>query len=108
MKTTPRPTLAELVPGYVALGITKRNAVFYCVDSHMRSVIARGKGRKAARREADMLTHRMQTRGLTFAASTRRMQLQRNAQLAAEAATEHAELRTEGRTLRPGRTNFHE
>jgi hypothetical protein len=45
-----RPTIQQLVPGYLDVGISKRNAVRYIVDSHLRSRIARGKGNKASRR----------------------------------------------------------
>jgi hypothetical protein len=45
-----RPTIQELVPGYLDVGITKRNAVRYIVDSHLRSRIGRGHGHKATRR----------------------------------------------------------
>lgn len=47
---TTRPTIQTLVPQYVAVGITPRNAIRYIVDCHMRSHIARGKGHAAERR----------------------------------------------------------
>ncbi len=50
--TSTRPSLPELVPGYAAVGISKRACVRYVVDSRMRSAIARGKGNKAQRRAA--------------------------------------------------------
>lgn len=49
-----RPTIPELVPGYVEVGIPPKRAVAYIVDSHMRSAIARGKGSKARRRAAKL------------------------------------------------------
>lgn len=45
-----QPTIAELVTGYLDVGITKRRAVHYIVDCHMRSHVARGKGSRAIRR----------------------------------------------------------
>lgn len=48
--TNNRPTIQELAPGYVSVGISKKSAVHYIVDQRLRSGIARGHGRKAARR----------------------------------------------------------
>lgn len=45
-------TIADLVPEYIAVGISARAAVRYIVDSHLRSDGARGRGNSAARRAA--------------------------------------------------------
>ena len=47
-----RPSIAELVPAYVAepIAFSKRKAIRYIVDSHLRASIARGRGHRAMRR----------------------------------------------------------
>lgn len=50
-----QPSIGELIPQYVDLGISKERAVRYVVESHLASRNARGKGAKAAKREANEL-----------------------------------------------------
>lgn len=57
---TGRPTLGELVPQYVAVNFTKKRAVQLIVECHMSSRNGRGKGRKAAKREAKLFEERWQ------------------------------------------------
>ena len=49
-----RPTcpIATLAPQYVAVGFTKERAVQLIVECHMASRLGRGKGARAAKREA--------------------------------------------------------
>lgn len=54
------------------------------------------------KREAEELTHKMATEGLTFSQSTRRLRLQRAADLAAEQTPEGRDM------AHHYRTNFHE
>ena len=51
---TPFP-ISVLVPGYLEVGISRRDAVRYIVDSHMRSARAPGRGSKARRRSLTLL-----------------------------------------------------
>ena len=46
------PSIADLVPGYITppCALSKRTAIRYIVDSHLRANIARGHGHAAARR----------------------------------------------------------
>lgn len=65
----------------------------------MEATQARGKGSRAARREADILTHKLATGpGLTFSQATRRFRLQRAADLLTEQTPEARSLAHHYRT----------
>lgn len=44
------PTIPDLAPGYLRCGLSKQSTVRYIVDQHLRANIARGQGRRAAKR----------------------------------------------------------
>lgn len=77
--------------GYANLLWQKRHAAFIAFRANMEEGVAHGHGSKAAKREADLLTHKMAV-GLTFSQSTRRLRLQRAADLAAEQTPEGREM----------------
>lgn len=60
------------------------------------------------RKELAALTVKRAEKGLTFAEATRRLQLERQAFLAAEEAEKHAESRTSRHSARFGAKNIHE
>jgi hypothetical protein len=70
-----RPSIGELVPGYLSVGIPKRQAVRYIVDSHLRSRLARGKGNRAARRQAHVELLKLPISGAVFFSPLLRDQL---------------------------------
>lgn len=67
----------------------RRQAVSLAFQANMSACVARGRGSRAAKREAQILTHRVAMGpGLTFSQATRRHRLQRADALMAEATTE--------------------
>lgn len=78
--------------GYMDPLWPKHWAAKIALRANMEEAVNLGKGAKAAKREAALLTHRMATQGLTFSAATRRHRLQRAADLAAEQTPEGREM----------------
>lgn len=89
-----RPTLQDVVQGYLAVGISKRRAARYIFDDRMRGHAARGKGSNAARR-AQALFDRI---GRDIEALNDRIARNRRQWAADEAAERRSESRTYRRT----------
>lgn len=106
-----RPTIQEIVPGYVACGIAPAKAVKYVVDSRLSARNGHGKGSRAVRRQLAQERQRWDKAVAECKATGKRIQGMIDRQKAdrlRRIADELADLETETRIHLPTHINLHD